>query len=98
MFEFLDLLARFCRMPPACRTGGPCASASLCEDVGIADGDFVVIMMAKHKEPPAPPEPAAPAAPPAPPVPAETEATMQMLCDMGFPRDLVRSGAQRRNR
>jgi len=77
--------------------------ADTLQDHGIIDGDFVVIMMAKAKE--APP-PAAAVAPPAPPVApaaaasappadaaaqaAENELAIQSLCDMGFPRELVR--------
>ncbi|CAK9016925.1 Ubiquitin receptor RAD23d (AtRAD23d) (Putative DNA repair protein RAD23-4) (RAD23-like protein 4) (AtRAD23-4), partial [Durusdinium trenchii] len=78
--------------------------ADTLQDVGIVDGDFVVIMMGKAKQAEAPaapaaPAPAAPAAPapeaaaaPAapPPAPAEDETAVQNLCEMGFPRELVR--------
>eukprot|EP00434_Breviolum_minutum_P024721 symbB.v1.2.021833.t1/scaffold1911.1/size96319/2 len=76
--------------------------ADTLQDHGIIDGDFVVIMMAKTKEAPPPAAPAPPVAPAAaasaPPADAaaqaaqaaENELAINSLCDMGFPRELVR--------
>ncbi|CAE8587247.1 unnamed protein product [Polarella glacialis] len=77
------------------------ADASTLQECGVTDGNFVVIMLSKAK----PAAPAAPAAPvaassgstgdshgsaaPVAPVAPGMESTVQMLCDMGFPRDMV---------
>lgn len=74
------------------------------EECGVKDGDFVVITLSKPKPAVEDSTPASCAPPPPAPAPAEAsipvpvaapadamEATIQMLVEMGFPRDQVRA-------